>query len=198
MKAIIVELLKIWRLALAMLAVFSLASCDSSDPEWADPEAHEKTEQLRELYTPFIVGTWHIERIGDKQRVFEQLTFFAEQSGKAEHNADGTLSGMRKWQSRQVVTIDGQEQYTDWEDVPDMNGTFTGTWSLVWERNMSGVGENRIILIADWDDETNPIIAYSHNPLFGYADETTLQFAGYWQDSDGWTIYERGEAEPSF
>ena len=41
-------------------------------------------------------------------------------------------------------------------------------------------------------------IIYSYNPLFGYADETTLQFAGYWQNSDGWTNYERDEAEPSF
>jgi hypothetical protein len=29
--------------------IISLASC-SSDPEWADPEAHEKTVQLREQY----------------------------------------------------------------------------------------------------------------------------------------------------
>ena len=180
--------MKIWRLAFAMLAAFSLVSCSSDEPQWADPEAHEKTEQLREQYTPFIVGTWHIERIGDKQRAFEQLTF----------NANGTLSGMRKWQSRHVVTIDGQEQYTDWEDVPDENGSFTGTWSLQWERNSSGVGEKRITLIADWDDKDNPILAYSHNPLFGHADATTLQFAGNWQNSDGWTIYERGEAEPSF
>lgn len=41
-------------------------------------------------------------------------------------------------------------------------------------------------------------VAYNHDPLFGYADATTLQFAGLWQNSDGWTIYERGEAEPSF
>ena len=135
---------------LLALVAMAFASCGSDEPEWADPEAHEKTEQLRERYTPFIVGTWHIERIGDKQRAFEQLRF----------NADGTLSGLRKWQSRQVVTIDGQEQYTDWEDVPDMNGTFTGTWSLQWERNSSGVGENRLTLIADWDDKDTPIIAY--------------------------------------
>ena len=60
------------------------------------------------------------------------------------------------------------------------------------------MGENRLILLADWDNETTPVIAYSHNPLFGYADATTLQFAGLWQNNDGWTIYERGEAEPSF
>jgi len=180
--------IKIYAIALAMLASFTLASCSSGEPQWADPEAHEKTEQLQAQYTPFIVGTWHIERIGDNQRAFEQLTF----------NTNGTLSGQRKWQSRQVVTIDGQKQYTHWEDIPDINGTFKGTWKLVWERNSSGVGENRIILIADWDDETNSVIAYSHNPLFGYADETTLQFAGNWQNSDGWTIYERGEAMPSF
>ena len=173
---------------LLALVALAFASCGSDEPQWADPEAHEKTEQLRAQYTPFIVGTWHIERIGDKQRAFEQLTF----------NADGTLSGRRKWQSRQVVTVDGEERYTDWEDIADEDGTFTGTWSLQWERNSSGVGENRIKLIADWDDENNPVIAYSHNPLFGYADESTLQFAGHWQNSDGWTSYNRGEAEPSF
>ena len=174
--------------ALLAFITFNFASCCSDEPQWADPEAHEKTEQLREQYTPFIVGTWHIERIGDKQRAFEQLTF----------NADGTLSGMRKWQSRQIVTIDGQEQYTDWEEVPDMNGTFKGTWSLKWERNSSGVGENRLTLLADWDDKINPVIAYGHNLLFGYADATTLQFAGHWQNTESWTIYARSEAAPSF
>ena len=180
--------MKIWRIAFAMLAAFSLVSCSSGEPQWADPEAHEKTEQLRAQYTPFIVGTWHYEKVGEKQRAFERLTF----------NADGTLSGQRKWQSRQIVTIDGQEQYTDWEEVPDMNGTFKGTWSLKWERNSSGVGENRLTLLADWDDKINPVIAYGHNLLFGYADATTLQFAGHCQNSDSWTIYARGEAAPSF
>ena len=174
--------------ALLALVAMAFASCASDEPQWADPEAHEKTEQLREQYMPFIVGTWHYEKTIEKQRAFEQLTF----------NADGTLIGRRKWESRQVVTIDGQEQYTDWEEIANENGTFKGTWSLVWERNSSGVGENRIILYALWDDEGNPYIAYSHNPLFGYADATTLQFAGNWQNSDGWTIYERGEVEPSF
>jgi len=173
---------------LTVLAAFSLTSCGSDEPEWADPEAHEKTELLREQYTPFIVGTWHIERIADQQRAFEQLTF----------NADGTLGGRRKWQSRQVVTIDGKEQYSDWEDVPNMNGTFTGTWSLKWERNSSGVGENRLSLYAKWGDKDHTTIAYSSLSLFGYADAYVLQFAGYWQNSDGWTNYERGEAEPSF
>ena len=172
---------------LLAIIVIGLISC-SSDPEWADSEVYEKTEQLREQYTPFIVGTWHYEKSLDKQRAFEQLTF----------NTDGTLSGRRKWQERQLVTIEGQEQYTDWEDIPEMNGTFTGTWSLQWERNSSGVGENRIVLYAQWNDKDNPCIAYSDNQLFGYADATTLQFAGLWQNIDGRTNYQRGEAEASF
>ena len=93
-------------LSILFIAI-SLNSCSSDEPQWADPEAHEKTEQLREQYTPFIVGTWHIERIGDKQRTFEQLTF----------NADGTLSGLRKWQLRQVDRSENRPLiYTDYLD----------------------------------------------------------------------------------
>ena len=191
---------KTFIIALLAIITISLASCGSDEPQWADPEAHEKTEQLRAQYTPFIVGTWHYEKVGDTQRAFEQLTF----------NADGTLSGRRKWQSRQVVTINGQEQYTDWEDIPQMNGTFTGTWSLVWERlrvgdeasgmrNDKGAGENRLYLHAQFDDKTVTALPYSNNVLFDYANANTLRFAGfYWHDSDGWITYERGEAEPSF
>lgn len=171
------------------VAVLSLASCGSDEPQWADPEVHERTEQLRAQYTPFIVGTWHYERISVKQRIFELLTF----------NADGTLSGMRKWQERQLVTIDGQEQYTDWENLSQTNGHFTGTWSLVWERNSKGVGENRLHLYGEYD-ETDIVtyLPYSANVLFDYADASVLRFAGYWQDSDGWTSYERGDVDPSF
>lgn len=177
----------LFKATLLALVAMAFASC-SSEPEWADPEAHEKTEQLREQYTPLIVGTWHYEKSLDMQRAFEQLTF----------NADGTFSGIRKWQVRQRVTIDGEEQYTDWENMPDENGTFTGTWSLKWIRNSNNVGENRLLLNARWDDEDNPIFAYSHQALFGHADAAALHFAGYWQNSDGWTNYQRGEAEPSF
>ncbi|MBO7120255.1 MAG: hypothetical protein J6W03_08055 [Bacteroidaceae bacterium] len=172
---------------IGLIACFMLFSC-SSEPEWADPEAHEKTEQLREQYTTLIVGTWHYESISERQRVFEQLTF----------KADGTFSGQRKWQGRQLVTIGGEEHYTDWEDIPQTNGTFTGTWSLKWERNVNGVGENRLYLYAKYDNENYDSLPYSTNALFDSADANTLRFAGYWQNSEGWTTYQRGEAEPSF
>ena len=61
----------IYAIAFAMFATLSLASCSSDEPQWADPEAHEKTEQLREQYTPYIVGTWHYEKTIEKQRAFE-------------------------------------------------------------------------------------------------------------------------------
>ena len=34
--------MKLWRIAFVMLAAFSLASCGSDEPRYADPEAHEK------------------------------------------------------------------------------------------------------------------------------------------------------------
>ena len=118
--------------------IISLASC-SSDPEWADQEAHEKTEQLREQYGSLLVGTWHLERIGERQRFFEQLTF----------ESDGTLTGLRKWQMRNLVTVDGKETLTDWEDITEENGTFIGTWNLYRERND---GMNHLSLYAGWQD----------------------------------------------
>ena len=177
----------------SIIALLALASCGSSEPEWADPEAHEKTEQLRKQYTPLIVGTWHYEHIGDRQRFFERLTF----------QEDGTLKGYRKWESRSLVTIDGEQRYTDWEAVDELNGTFTGTWSLKWERDAKGVGANRLILYASFDaldNEGNGWMAYSHNVLFDYdSATTTLRIAGlHHQDADGWASYQHGDAEPSF
>ena len=87
--------MKLWRIAFMMLAAFSLASCGSDEPRYADPEAHEKTVQLNEQYGPLMVGTWHYENISETQRYFECLMF----------QADGTLTGMRKWQTRKLVTI---------------------------------------------------------------------------------------------
>ena len=175
---------------LLALIAFTLASCGSSEPEWADPEAHEKMELLQKQYVPFIVGTWHYESIQEKQRVFEQLTF----------NADGKFYGQRKWQRRQLVTIDGEERYTDWEKYAPTDGTFSGKWSLLWERNDKGVGENRLFLYAQYDEEGEiaAYLPYSTHALFDHADATTLRFAGWWLDSDGWTSYQRGAAEPSF
>lgn len=176
------------RLLLFVFALFALAACHDSEPEYADPEVHEKTEKLREQYAPLIVGTWHLERIGDKMRFFERLTF----------HPDATLTGMRKVQKRTLVTINGQQHYTDWEDLEEMGGSFTGNWMLRWERNNNGEGNNVMTLYAKFDDSSVDVLAYSILGLFGDANETTLRFQGYIQDEHGWTVYQRGEAEPSF
>jgi len=49
---------------------FALFSC-SSDPQWADPEGHEKTEQLQRQYGPLIVGSWHFIFAAMQNRVSE-------------------------------------------------------------------------------------------------------------------------------
>ena len=182
--------MKIWRIIFMMLAAFSLASCSSDEPRYADPEAREKTVQLNEQYGPLMVGTWHYENISDTQRYFERLTF----------QADGTLTGMRKWQTRKPVTIDGKEQHTDWEDV-ELSGTFTGTWQLrYWSpEGNSGEKRNCLQLTATYDDAGCDYMAYSCALTFAYADATFLRFQGYYvKDPDGWINYQRGEAEPGF
>ena len=178
------------RFILMMCAtLFSLASC-SSDPQWADEEAHEKTVLLNEQYGPLLVGTWHIEKIGEKQRYFERLTF----------TSDGTLTGERKWQNRKFVTIDGNEQYTDWEDV-ELSGTFKGTWQLrYWSpEGNSGEKRNCLQLTATYDDAGRDYMAYSCALTFAYADATTLRIQGYYVKApDGWINYQRGLSEPGF
>ena len=171
------------------LVALALTAC-SSDPQWADPEAHEKTEQLRKQYTPIIAGTWHVEYVKDKGRFFERLTF----------SADGTFTGMRKWQTRKLVTIDDKEQYTDWEDV-ELSGTFTGTWQLrYWSpEGNSGEKRNCLQLTATYDDAGRDYMAYSCALTFAYADATTLRIQGYYVKApDGWINYQRGPSEPSF
>ena len=180
------------------LAALALTAC-SSDPQWVDPEAHEKTEQLRKQYTPIIAGTWHVEYVKDKGRFFERLTF----------NEDGTFTGMRIWQSRQLVTIDGNEQYTDWTNVLDdtgwgdeapMNGTFTGTWQLgYWNPEGEGSTKRNCLRLEAHYDNERKYMAYSYVATFDYADDTTLRFQGYYaKDEDGWVNFQRGDAEPSF
>ena len=181
------------------LVALALTAC-SSDPQWADPEAHEKTEQLRKQYTPIIAGTWHVEYVKDKGRFFERLTF----------SADGSFTGMRKWQTRKLVTIDGEEQYTDWQNAGQptgwgdeegpMNGTFTGTWQLrYWNPEGEGSTKRNCLQLEAKYDEARNYMAYSYVATFDYADETTLRFQGYYaKDEDGRVNFLRGDAEPSF
>ena len=183
--------MKIWRNILVMTAaILSLFSC-SSDPQWADEEAHEKTEQLQKQYGPMMIGTWYYENISDTERFFERLTF----------NADGTLSGMRKWQIRKVVTIEGEQRYTDWESVEPLEGTFSGTWKLSYysPEGMAGEKRNCLLLNAKYEGANSEYMAYSNIATFDYADETTLRFEGfYFKDEEGRIVFLRGTQEPSF
>ena len=183
--------MKIWRNILVMTAaILSLFSC-SSDPQWADEEAHEKTEQLQKQYGPMMIGTWYYENISDTERFFERLTF----------NADGTLSGMRKWQIRKVVTIEGEQRYTDWESVEPLEGTFSGTWKLSYysPEGMAGEKRNCLLLNAKYEGANSEYMAYSNIATFDYADETTLCFEGfYFKDEEGRIVFLRGTQEPSF
>ena len=70
------------KMALLFALVALVLTACSSDPQWADPEAHEKTVELNEQYGPLMAGTWHYEKIGERQRYFERLTF----------NEDGTFT----------------------------------------------------------------------------------------------------------
>ena len=122
---------------------------------------------------------------------------------------DDSFTGMRIWQSRQLVTIDGNEQYTDWTNVLDdtgwgdeapMNGTFTGTWQLrYWNPEGEGSTKRNCLRLEAHYDNERKYMAYSYVATFDYADDTTLRFQGYYaKDEDGMVNFLRGDAEPSF
>ncbi len=112
-----------------MIVVLAFASCGSDEPKYADPEAHEKTVKLNEQYGPLMF------------------------------QADGTLTGMRKWQTRKLVTIDGEQRYTDWENVEPLEGTFSGTWKLSYYSPEGENGEKRncLLLNAHYEGANWPI-----------------------------------------
>ena len=183
--------MKIFRYIVIFFAILASASC-SREPEWTDTEAHKNTEELRKQYNKYIIGTWHYEYINNNHRFFEQITF----------NDDGSLKGNRKWQIRKQVTVDGHEVFTDWEYIDGENGSYTGTWKLLWERNDYGNGQNTMYIYASFDigtDDGNSFLAWSNKLVFGFADDKTLSLSGInnW-NTDGWTQFQRGEAEPGF
>ncbi len=177
--------MKIWKIAFTMLVAFSVISC-SSDPKWADPEAHERTVQLNEQYGPLMVGTWNYEHLGEKQHFVEQLIF----------KADGTFTGTRIWQTRSLVTIDGEEKYTDWEDINELNGDFSGTWSLTWRSINGGAKADCLFLYATFDDSRKEFTAYCDYMPLSYVNNSTLCFKSkYFTDENGWTNYLRGKTD---
>lgn len=103
------------------------------------------------------------------------------------------------------MVVDGKETLTDWEDIPEENGMFIGTWKLYWERND---GMNHLSLYAGWQD--GEYTAFSEDAIFGSADTETLRMRGYSflhlspEEDDGehqssdWISYRRGEAKPDF
>jgi hypothetical protein len=79
--------------ALLALTLLAFASCGSDEPQWADPEGHERTEQLRKQYGPLIVGSWHYEKVGERQRFFATFGYADETTlhiqGYYVHDDDG-------------------------------------------------------------------------------------------------------------
>ncbi len=179
------ETMKLWRNILVMTAVMlSFAFCSSDEPRYADPEAHEKMVKLNELYRPLMVGTWHYEHLGDKYHFVEQLIF----------KADGTFTGSRIWQTRSLATVDGKEQYTDWEYIEELSGDFTGTWSLSCRSIDGGPKADYLYLYASFDDDRKEFTAYSDYMPFCYVDNSILCFRSkYFTDENGWSNYQRGK-----
>lgn len=173
------------------ISLIVITACSHDEDDSAYMETQRKTAELREQFASKMVGTWYMEHISDKHKYFELL----------ELKDDGTMTGKRRWLSRDLVKIEGEEKYTDWEEVVEMNGSFVGTWDLRWEdENYSTGNHNRLFLYANWNQYGGKTsLAYSHNIAFlmTILDELRLYSIPF-PDSDGYTTYHRGEKEPSF
>jgi len=157
---------------LSSLLLCLLTAC-SSEWEYADPEAHEKTEQLQQEYNAKLQGSWHREVVNSDHCFFERITFKADQS----------YTLYRVWKMRQ-----GDE----WEDFPEPSviGESTGTWSLYWERLNTKEGQNILAL-------SNKVSGTLLKFIDIINDQLLVEGVPY-LPIDEPTVYERGEGTPSF
>lgn len=157
---------------LSSLLLCLLTAC-SSEWEYADSEAHEKTEQLQQEYNAKLQGSWHREVVNSDHRFFERITFKADQS----------YTLYRVWKMRQ-----GDE----WEDFPEPSaiGESTGTWSLYWERLNTKEGQNILAL-------SNKVSGTLLRFIDIINDQLLVEGVPY-LPIDEPTVYKRGEGAPSF
>lgn len=146
-----------------------LISC-TSEWESSDPEAKEKTEQLRKEYNAKLLGSWNREILNENHKFFEQIAFYE----------NGTYSLYRKWQMRTNKEV-------DWEELTEksITGDFEGKWKLIWQRQNESEGKNMLFL------GSSLLIFYD------IIDEKLIIGADYLMD-DGIAIYARGNGKPSF
>ena len=157
---------------ISLFLLILLTAC-GSEWEYADPEAHEKTEQLQQEYNAKLQGSWHREVVNSDHRFFERITF----------KADQTYTLYRVWKMRQ-----GDE----WEDFPEPSaiGESTGTWSLYWERLNTKEGQNILAL-------SNKVSGTLLRFIDIINDQLLVEGVPY-LPIDEPTVYERGEGTPSF
>lgn len=105
----------------AAVAVLVLGACHS-EPQWADPEEHERTEELNALYKEKVAGDWYMFRQKDTRRLYETLKL----------KADGRFEATMRYATRDTVQVNGEEVVTDWKTF--INDTISGEWELQWSR----------------------------------------------------------------
>lgn len=85
----------------------------------------EETMALRNKYQKLLVGSWYYEDSTDRHRIYEQYTL----------QANDSLTGHIKFASRQLVSIKGQQVYTDWE-IEEDDTIKHGTWALYFDKDL--------------------------------------------------------------
>ena len=100
---------------ISLFLLILLTAC-GSEWEYADPEAHEKTEQLQQEYNAKLQGSWH-----------------------REVKADQSYTLYRVWKIRQG------DEWEDFPE-PSVIGESTGSWSLYWQRLNNKEGQNVLTL----------------------------------------------------
>ncbi len=100
---------------ICILTAALMAAC-GLDPEPADPELREASLEVKEKYEPILTGEWYFDTTFSDKLIYKE---------SLKLGADHSFTHSIKFMQRDLVTINGEETYTDWEIHNDSSA---GSW----------------------------------------------------------------------
>ena len=109
----------IWKILVLPTVIWSLSSC-SSDPQIVINDYNSpETKLLQQKYGQLLIGEWSYTQQNETHMSCQKFCF----------HTDSTAECIYIHKSRELVSVQGEQVYTDW--TPQWNDTIVGNWQLI-------------------------------------------------------------------